>query len=266
MEPIFTKTNPMKTKLYQTVRCTVLLMYMLVFVQNAFSQEQDTLKKVRKNTILINITSPMIFGDNNYVLGYERTIGKHQSFSVHAGTFSLGQIVNLDTDSIEDITTGNTSRGISLSGDYRFYLAKENKYNSPHGIYIGPYFAFNNFNRTYETKVNTAAFTGEVNAEFNFRVTTLGFQLGYQFVFWDRVSLDLILFGPGVSAYSTKVSLDTSFDPDQESEFFKKLNEKIQEKIPGYSFVIKPGSFETSGSVNTTSFGYRYIVMLGFRF
>ena len=262
----FIKSNPMNSRLHNTVRCTILLISVFVFVQKASCQEQDTLKKARKNTILINITSPMIFGDNNYVLGYERTIGKHQSFSVHAGTFSLGQIVNLDTDSIEDITTGNTSRGISLSGDYRFYLAKENKYNSPHGIYIGPYFAFNNFNRTYETMVNTAAFTGEVNAEFNFRVTTLGFQLGYQFIFWDRVSLDLILFGPGVSAYSAKVSLDTSFDPDEEAEFFTKLNEKIQEKIPGYSLVVKPGSFERSGSVNTTSLGYRYIVMLGFRF
>jgi len=266
MKAIYTKYNPMNIRIKKIFRNTILLLFALLFVQNVYCQEQDTLKKVRKNTVMINLTSPMIFGDNNYVLGYERTIGKHQSFSVHAGTFSLGKIVNLDTDSIEDITTGNTSRGISLSGDYRFYLAKENKYNSPHGIYIGPYFAFNNFNRTYETKVNTAAFTGEVNAEFNFRVTTLGFQLGYQFIFWDRVSLDLILFGPGVSAYSAKVSLDTSFDPDTESEFFTKLNEKLQEKIPGYSLVVKPGSFETSGSVNTTAMGYRYIVMLGFRF
>jgi len=256
----------MNMRLHLSIYRTMLLICVLFFVESSYGQEQDTVKKERKNTVLINLTSPMIFGDNNYVLGYERTVGKHQSFSVHAGTFSLGQIINLDTDSIEDITTGNNSRGISLSCDYRFYLAKENKYNSPHGIYIGPYFAYNNFNRTYETQVNTAAFTGQMNAELNFRVTTLGFQLGYQFIFWDRVSLDLILFGPGVSAYSAKASLDTSFDPDQEAEFFKKLNEKLEEKIPGYSLVVKPGSFETSGSVNTTAMGYRYIVMLGFRF
>jgi hypothetical protein len=153
-----------------------------------------------------------------------------------------------------------------MSGDYRFYLSKENKYNSPRGVYIGPYFAFNNFNRTFDIQANTASFTGNLNAEFNFRVTTLGFQLGYQFVFWDRVSLDMILFGPGVSAYKAKVDLSTDLDPDQQEELFTKINERLQEKIPGYSIVVKPGSFERSGSVSTTGMGYRYIVMLGFRF
>lgn len=208
----------------------------------------------------------MIFGDNNYVMGYERTIGKHQSFSVHLGTFSLGKAININTDSIKDITKDIKSRGLSFSGDYRFYLSKENKYNSPRGVYIGPYFAYNSFNRTFDIQANTASFTGQMNADLLFRVTTFGFQLGYQFIFWDRVSLDMILFGPGVSFYKAKVDLDTDLDPDDESEFFTELNEKLQEKIPGYSLVVKPGSFEKSGSVNTTSLGYRYIVMLGFRF
>ena len=263
---ISTKYNPMKIKVKNTFSSTILLLSVLLFVQNAYCQEQDTLKKVRKNTILINLTSPMIFGDNNYVLGYERTVGKHQSFSVHLGTFALGQLININTDSIKDLNNDVKSRGISFSCDYRFYLAKENKYNSPHGVYIGPYFAFNNFNRTFNIEANKPSGSVQLDADFNFRVTTLGFQLGYQFIFWDRVSLDMILLGPGVSAYKAKVELSTNLTPAQESEFFTKLNEKLQEKIPGYSLVIKPGSFEKSGSVNTTSIGYRYIVMLGFRF
>jgi hypothetical protein len=256
----------MNIRVNAMIRHTILLICVLVFAQSAYNQEQDTLKKARKNTVMINITSPMIFGDNNYVFGYERTIGKHQSFSVHAGTFSLGRVINIDTDSITELNKDVKSRGLSLSGDYRFYLSKENKYNSPRGVYIGPYFAFNNFTRTFDIQANTASFTGNLNADFNFRVTTFGFQLGYQFVFWDRVSLDMILFGPGVSAYKAKVELSTNLDPDTESEFFTKLNEKIQEKIPGYSLIVKPGTFERSGSVYTTSMGYRYIVMLGFRF
>jgi hypothetical protein len=244
----------------------ILLLIILSIVQNANCQEQDTLKKVRKNTVMINLTSPMIFGDNNYVLGYERTMGKHQSFSVHAGTFSLGKVINLDTDSITELKKDVKSRGLSLSGDYRFYLSKVNKYNAPRGVYIGPYFAYNGFNRSYAFEANTASFTGQMNADFTFRVTTFGFQLGYQFVFWDRVSLDMILFGPGVSVYTAKVKLSSNLSPDQESELFTKINEKLQEKIPGYSLVVKPGTFERSGSVKTTSMGYRYIVMLGFRF
>jgi hypothetical protein len=76
----------------------------------------------------------------------------------------------------------------------------------------------------------------------------------------------MILFGPGVSRYKYKAELSTNLDADEESELFQKINEKLQEKIPGFSLVIEPTTFEKTGSVNTTSFGYRYIVMLGFRF
>jgi len=257
----------MNTKIQLTISQIVVLISVVVLVQNAYCQDSIPAKKERKNTVMINLTSPMIFGSNNYLLGYERTIGKHQSFSVHLGTFSLGQAFNINTDSIKGLSQDVNSRGLSLSGDYRFYLAKENKYNSPHGIYIGPYFAINQFKRTFDIEAITPeSSTVKLNADFSLSVATLGFQLGYQFIFWDRVTLDMILFGPGISSYKAKVNLSTNLDPNQESEFFTKLNEKLQEKIPGYSLVIKPGSFEKSGSVNTTSFGYRYIVMLGFRF
>jgi hypothetical protein len=250
--------------------CATLIV--IILVQHVFSQDviqvndSTPLKKNRKNTVKLNLTSPMIFGSNNYVLGYERTIGKHQSFSVHLGTFSLGQLLDINTDSIKGLTTDIKSYGMSVSGDYRFYLAKENKYNSPHGIYIGPYFAYNRFSRDFEFEANTASFSGKLNADFLFSVTTVGFQLGYQFVFRDRITLDMILFGPGVSRYKYKAELSTNLDADEESELFQKINEKLQEKIPGFSLVIEPTTFEKTGSVNTTSFGYRYIVMLGFRF
>jgi hypothetical protein len=260
-------THPKHTnKKNLRVTNTLLFICMLIFMQNVYCQDSIPAKKDRKNTVMINLTSPMIFGDNNYVMGYERTVGKHQSFSVHLGTFALGKLISINTDSVTDLNKDIKSRGLSLSGDYRFYLSKENKYSAPRGVYIGPYFAYNGFNRSYAFEANTASFSGKMDADFTFRVTTFGFQLGYQFVFWDRVSLDMILFGPGASVYTAKVDLNTNLSPDQESELFKKINEKIQEKIPGYSLVVKPGSFEKSGSVNTTSWGYRYIVMLGFRF
>ncbi len=266
MKTISAKSNPMNSRIHITVCPIILLLFVLTFAHNTYSQEQDSTKKARKNSIKVNITNPMIFGDNNYILGYERTIGKHQSFSVNMGTFTLGRLINIKTDSIEELNKDVKSVGLSLSGDYRFYLAKENKYNSPHGIYIGPYFAMNSFNRSFEFSAATETFTGQLNADFGFRVTTLGFQLGYQFVFWNRVSLDMILFGPGVSFYKLRAELSTNLDPDQEAELFNKINEKLQEKIPGYSLVLEPAEFEKSGSVNTTSAGYRYIVMLGFRF
>ena len=256
----------MKTFYLPTIRLVVLFITILLTVNPAFSQDSTTVSKNRKNGIKINLTNPMFFGSNNYILGYERTVGKHQSFSLNVGTFSLGQLININTDSIEEIDKNVKSRGLSFSCDYRFYLAKENKYNSPHGIYIGPYFASNSFTRNLTLQANTAAFTGQLDADLLFRVTTLGFQLGYQFVFWDRVTLDMVLFGPGISHYRLKTGLSTSLDADQEQEIFQKINDKLGEIIPGYDRVIEPGTFEETGTKNTTGFGYRYIVMVGFRF
>jgi len=256
----------MNHSLQNKLVCTTLFIGFLVLVQTAFCQNPDTTRKERKNSIKFNLTNPMLFGNNNYILGYERTIGKHQSFSLHLGTFMMGRIISIDTDSIKSLKKESNSNGLSVSGDYRFYLAKENKYNSPHGLYIGPYFAINSYKRDFAWQATTASFTGQLDAEFSFKVSTLGFQLGYQFVFWDRLSLDMILFGPGVSIYKLKADLNTTLDPDQESELFDKINEVLGEKIPGYNLVLNSGTFSKSGSVKATSIGYRYIVMLGFRF
>jgi hypothetical protein len=245
----------------------VLLQFFILFgMQTIYGQEEKLETKNLKNSIKLNITNPMIFGTQCYMIGYERTIGNHQSFSVNIGRFSLPKIFNINTDSIKELSKATNSRGFHISGDYRFYLSKENKYNSPHGVYIGPYATYNSYNRDFSLSANTQSFTGDLNAKFNFNVATVGFQLGYQFVFWKRVSLDMVLFGPGVAAYKVKTELSTTLDPDQEAQVFQKINEALNEKIPGYDLALNPGSFEKTGSLRTTSAGFRYIVMLGIRF
>lgn len=208
----------------------------------------------------------MIFGDQCYMIGYERTIGDHQSIYGSIGRFSLPRILDINTDSLEDVSENTKSKGFHMSLDYRFYLAKENKHDSPRGVYIGPYVTYNSYQRDFTLSANTQSFTGDLNANFGFRVASVGFQLGYQFVFWNRVSLDMILFGPGIAAYKIKTELDTTLDPDEESELFQKINDALEENIPGYDLVISPGTFEKTGSYKTTSLGFRYIVLLGIRF
>jgi hypothetical protein len=249
---------------------TIILLQLLILpgIQTINGQDDkpEKEKKNLKNSIKVNLTNPMIFGQNCYMIGYERTIGDHQSFSVNIGKFSIPRLVDINTDSIKDLTKSTKTRGFHLSGDYRFYLSKENKYHSPHGVYIGPYFTYNAYGRDFKFAVNTPSFTGDVNADFTFNIASVGFQMGYQFVFWNRVSLDMLLFGPGMAAYKLKTNLDTTFDPDQESELFQKINDALAEKIPGYDLVLHPGSFEKTGSYKTTSLGFRYIIMVGIRF
>ncbi len=256
----------MKFSLYKAICFALFLFIASLYPQTAKTQDSIPDMKILKNTVKTNLTNPMIFGQDCYSIGYERTIGNHQSFSIDIGRFAFPRIFSINTDSVKDISSSTHSKGFHISGDYRFYLSKENKYHAPRGVYIGPYVSYNTYSREFKLSADTEAFTGDLNANFKFRVASLGFQLGYQFIFWKRVSLDMILFGPGIATYKLKAGLDTTLDPDQEAEVFKKINEKLQEKIPGYSLVIEPGSFEKTGVNSTTSLGFRYVVMLGFRF
>ena len=256
----------MKSLSFKALAIILLQFFIFSGVQTINGQEEkpDKAWKNLKNSVKINLTNPMIFGTNCYMIGYERTIGDHQSFSVNIGKFSLPRLFNINTDSITDLTKSISSKGFHLSGDYRFYLSKENKHNSPHGVYIGPYFTYNSYGRNFNYSYGKNQ--EEVNADFTFNITSVGFQMGYQFVFWNRVSLDMLLFGPGIAGYKLETGLKTTLGAAQEEEFFQKINDALAEKIPGYDLVLHPGSFEKTGSYKTTSLGYRYVIMLGIRF
>jgi hypothetical protein len=256
----------MKSPLIKTVLLIFYLSGSSLIAPTSFGQDSIPGNKNLKNTIRINLTNPMIFGKDCYMVGYERTIGDHQSFSFNIGRFSFPKLVNVNTDSIKDLTKDLNSKGFHFSGDYRFYLSKENKHNSPHGVYIGPYVTYNSFRRDFKFGSSLESYTGELNANIRFSATAIGFQLGYQFIFWNRVTLDMILFGPGVGRYKLKAEISTNLDPEQEEELFRKINDAIKEKIPGYSRVIDSGTFNQTGSYNTNGVGFRYVVMLGFRF
>ncbi len=256
----------MKTGFYKAITFITLDFFLFFSFQTVFSQESELKEKNFKNTIKVNLTNPMIFGDQCYTLGYERQIGNNQSFEVNIGRFSVGRILGISTDSIEAINTDIDSKGFHLSGEYRFYLSKENKYDAPRGVYLGPYATYNSFSRQLLHSATTESFTGEFTTDLTFRALNVGFQLGYQFVFWKRVSLDMVLLGPGVGFYKFKTELSTNLDAESEAALFEKINEALQEKIPGYSLAVNPGSFEKTGSYNTTGMGFRYVVMLGFRF
>jgi hypothetical protein len=150
--------------------------------------------------------------------------------------------------------------------DYRFYLAKENKYRAPHGLYIGPYYTHIHFKRTNTWQLDLTDFQGQVSTDFGLDINGLGFELGYQFIVWKRLAIDLVLIGPGVAKYEITTKLNTSLTVGDQEELFKRINDYLQEKIPGYSLVIDDQEYEKSGKTNTTTFGYRYMVHLGFFF
>ncbi len=220
----------------------------------------------RKNTIKVNITNPLIFGSKAYIFGYERVIGKHQSFSIGIGRMSVPGFGKGPSGDSVSLQTNTNEKGFHLSGEYRFYLSKENKYDAPRGVYIGPYFSHNHFSRDNSWILNTTSFQGNVNTKLALNINTFGAEMGYQFVLWKRLAIDFVLLGPGVGVYSIRATLNTTLDAEQKELFFQRLNDYLGNKIPGYNSVIDEGEFKRNGSVKTTTFGFRYMVNLGYRF
>lgn len=259
------------------------LLYLLFcsFVIKGYSQEiqlSDTLqnnvtnstkapqteKKVRKNIININVTNPMLISDRFQAIGYERVLRNGQSFTVNFGTFGLPRFLSGKLADTLNIVTDTKDKGFHFSADYRFYLLKLNRYGAPRGVYIGPYYTLNYLNRRNSWSLD--GYVDEVFTNTKISVNTIGFELGYQFIFWDRLALDLILLGPGVGFYGVKTEIGTTLNPDDESNLFDKLNEMLQDRIPGYDRIIDVGEYSKKGSYHTKNIGYRYVIRLGFAF
>jgi hypothetical protein len=218
--------------------------------------------KVRKNSILVTVSNPALISDQFQTIGYERVLPHNQSFTVNVGKFSIPKFGGDLADSL-GINSDYKDKGFHFSTDYRFYLMKENRNPAPRGVYIAPFYTYNHLNRENSWMLETDG--GMVYTNLTLNIHTIGAELGYQFVFWDRVALDLILLGPGFGFYGVKAEVGTS-NPDKESEFFDKLNQILADRIPGYDKVIEPGDFSKSGTYSTESLGFRYLIRVGYRF
>jgi hypothetical protein len=245
-----------------------IILFAVLFMVFLEGFSQDTIpKRDYKNTVRINLTSPMLFGERFIALGYERTIKDNQSFSVNIGRFTLPELSRVNTEEIDVLESRNVKEtGFHIVGDYRFYLQKENRHKAPRGIYIGPYATYNYLNREVQWPIQGE--TSVNNIEFNLKLNNaiIGFQLGYQFIFKERFTLDLVLAGPGYGWYKLKTGLETDLSPEDQEAFFDALNEAIKGRIPGFEHVIEPGEIQRTGGFNTTNFGYRYVANFGFRF
>jgi len=233
------------------------------------AQEQtDSTKKIHqyKNVIRYNLTGALLFGFDKFIIfGYERLITPHQSISVNFGKASLPKFVSINTDSVS-LEKDLKNKGTNISVDYRFYLAKENKYQAPRGVYIGPYYAFNQFTRDNQWKRRTNATSDFINSNTKFNNNTIGFEVGYQLTLWKRLALDFVMVGPGVGFYDYKAKFDSNIDAATQEQLFDGLEQLLKQKFPGMNFVFADKEISGDGTLNTTTIGYRYLVHIGFVF
>ncbi|MCH6199990.1 DUF3575 domain-containing protein [Aquiflexum sp. LQ15W] len=251
------------------IKNLLVIVILTMFSLDVSGQDSKSKEKIYQNTVRYNISNPVIFGIENFILGYERTLGKNRSFSIDLGINRLPGF-EPETDNFENSTlsllAGGKNKGLHISADYRFYLKTENKYDAPRGVYIGPYYSFNSFDRTKNWLLTSNNFNGEVGTDLDLKIHTVGAELGYQFQVSQRFMLDFVLFGPGLGIYRANVDFDSSLSPEDSAILLEKINDLLSEKIPGFNTIVDGSGFEKTGVANITGLGYRFMINIGYRF
>jgi len=243
------------------VKATLVLLLISHF-ENVIGQETTAL---RRNTVKLDLTSNLLFR-NALNISYERVRRPNQTYAITVGYQEFPKVASIGSR-IQTTDDSKKRTGFKVGGEYRFYLKKENKYQAPHGVYIGPYASFLNFNNERDLRIT--ADDGTVYNTFfksNINVLNIGFQAGYQFVINDRWSIDLAFIGPSLSRYSAKFRLDGDFDVDEEYEYQNEVLKALVDRFPLLDDLIKDKEVNQNGEMDTWSFGYRYQVLIGYRF
>lgn len=227
-------------------------------------QPSDTATRYRHaNVIKVNPT-PMLLWDNlrNITLGYERTLKPNQSIAIQAGYLEFDPVFG---DTLLHVYTreNKDKKGLNLAADYRFYPLKLNRHEAPRGLYIGPYVSFYGFRFTNEMDLlrPDTLVTGQFTGAFGY--LNLGFQVGYQFIFWKRLAVDLLMFGPSVTCRFTRKEFDSSFSSEEIEETLQGFKERVQEKYPYLTPSLDLGS---GRSTVTFQAFFRYSISVGYRF
>jgi hypothetical protein len=218
----------------------------------------------RSNTVKLDLTSQLLYS-KSVVFSYERVLKTHQSMAFTAGYHTFPTLVSLGSNI--HVTDDNKRNGYVLGAEYRFYLAKENKYAAPHGVYLGPYLTYHQFanNRNIEVTNNDGSMSQAI-LDTKFNVLNIGVQLGYQFIINDRWSIDFAFIGPSTSHYSANIDLGGNFTADELSEHHQEILQALADKFPFLKDLLEDKTVSASGKSSTWSFGYRYFFQVGYHF
>jgi len=251
--------------------CVLFVLFAFPFLlsgqkRDSIETQQIPLKPYHKNVLKINPIPMLLWSSvNNITLSYERMVNSRQSFAIQLG---LLQFPRLFRDTIASVLYLNSRNrfGLNLAFDYRFYLFPRNTRPAPDGVYIGPYASYYHYSFTNNFEILNTPVIQDGKIKAGFDIVNLGMALGYQFIFWKRFSVDLLLFGPSITLYSGSANIEGNLDPSQMSELDKEIIAELLSKFPVLGYLIK-----WDGSINTGyrarfGLGFRYSIQFGFHF
>lgn len=236
--------------------------------------QQEKKKKVKppilepyhRNTIKFNPT-PMLLQQvevRNITFSYERILKKNMSACIQLGYLVFPTIFSDTVAGLIHMSRGQKN-GVNLAFDYRWYPFARNRRPVPDGVYVGGYLQYygyqwgNNFNILNDT-VSSGSLEGKLN------IVNLGFELGYQFIFWKRFSLDLLLFGPSLNVWSGNINLKGDLTQEEIAQIDEELVDRLLNRFPSLGTLFDGQDLQFTGTKTSFGTGFRYSIQLGFHF
>lgn len=248
-------------------RIILLAMFVLLCLLKVFSQEKDTLAvKTRLNGISFNPT-PMLLCNSlkNITFVYERMMNNDHSILFQIGYLELEPSI-LDSINRDGSIRQMTNYGLNAAFQYRFYPSRLNAQKAPFGMYWGPYASYYGIKTTSTFNLSDTDPTQLTEVQTGYNMINLGIGVGYQFVIRDKISIDLLAFGPSLtySFKNKKTSGGTIPTGGQPGNSGIPKNSSVSAN--GYPLLSQfINIYGSNSSASFTTF-FRYAVTFGYRF
>jgi hypothetical protein len=235
-------------------------------------EKPEKLAPYHKNVIKFNPTPMLIQGREirNLTFSYERLFARNMSASVQAGYLVFPEVKTGEVlGGLVNIHKGK-KQGINLAFDYRYYPFQRNRRPAPDGLYLGGYISYygyqfkNEFDFIVLDSASAVVQNGSMKGNLN--MFHFGVELGYQFVFWKRFTVDLLLFGPAVAYYSGNLTISGNLNPETIDQLDDELVQKLEDRFPLIKSFASGDELRFTGSKAKIGIGLRYSIQLGFHF
>jgi hypothetical protein len=234
-----------------------------------YAQKSDSSKVIKKpihkNVIKFNPTPMLLWSSKNVTFSYERILNPKQSIALTLGYLEFPSLFKDTIGSLLAIT-GREKYGINVALEYRFYLGKRNSRPIPDGVYLAPFVSYYGYHFKNNVDVLHTTLDSAGSVKGNFYILNVGVELGYQFVFWKRLTLDFVLIGPALSYYGGSVDISGNINLEKLQEINTELYNKLKEKYPMIGDFVVNKSFKQNGKIDLLSVGFRYLMQIGFHF
>jgi len=233
--------------------------------QSSEKEAPDYHEPYHRNVIKFNPTPMVLLDVRNLTFSYERLLKNNQSFAIQAGYLVFPFLTDDTVAGIINITD-RLRKGVNLSLDYRYYVFARNTRPAPDGLYVGGYLSYYGFrsDNTFDILPASLENTGAMNGRMN--ISNLGFELGYQFVFNKRFTVDCLLFGPSLSLFTGSFTVGGELDQEQIDAIDEEVIQKLIDRFPYLATIFSKDQLTFTGQKTGLDIGFRYSIQLGYHF